>query len=271
VNKNKTKPQIDEKKRLKTVIYDDKCPDTPYFDELVESLKSNGITVSREDIREAGKRRDDCLCICSSRESAEDAKKTDAAFVCFGVRDSKAQCEIEGFDEVDADFMIKMYQRKHGIPWEICRTERLLIREFALSDDLVIFDEKKDEPDYNELYINNIYGFFGYGIWALINLETGKLIGKAGIMNSERLEGIELGYEILEEYRNLGYATEACRAIVNKAGGYYGIGRLYAFTMKDNEASKRVLHKLGFVSQGLYDENVEKYMANIVDNGQSRV
>ena len=98
--------------------------------------------------------------------------------------------------------MIKMYQRKHGIPWEICETERLRIREFSVLDRLDIFEEKADEPDYNELYIKNIYGFFGYGIWAVESRETGKIIGKAGIANSERTDGIELGYEIFEEREN---------------------------------------------------------------------
>ena len=41
---------------------------------------------------------------------------------------------VEGFEEVDVDFLEKMYQRHHRIPWKILETERCIIRELALSD-----------------------------------------------------------------------------------------------------------------------------------------
>ena len=47
---------------------------------------------------------------------------------------------------------------------------------------------------------------------------------------------------------------------------------MIAFTKSDNEASKRVLDKLGFVSCGFDDsDNITKYMLNIVDNALSQV
>jgi len=41
---------------------------------------------------------------------------------------------VEGFEEVDADFLEKRYQRHHRLPWKILETERCIVRELALED-----------------------------------------------------------------------------------------------------------------------------------------
>jgi len=236
-----------EKTDFKTVICDKKCNEDRYFKALIQDLTGRGIrVVFFEEHIPGSLRPGECLCICAGQESVKYAQKEDIAYVSYKYASFGAQCEIEGFDEVDADFIIKMYQRKHGKPWVITRTERLIIREFTTEDDYEIFPEMAGVPDYTEQYIKNIYGFFGYGIWAVVKKDSSEVIGRAGLMNSERTDGIELGYEIAYEYRNRGYATEACRSIMTVARDYYGIEKLYAFTAKDNKASLRVLDKLGF-------------------------
>ena len=45
-----------------------------------------------------------------------------------------ADMVVEGFEEVDAFFLRRVYERKHGIPWQIAETERCLIRELSLED-----------------------------------------------------------------------------------------------------------------------------------------
>ncbi len=270
MNKNKTNDPKQEKYSLKTVIYDEKCLEMDYFEELLQDLEKNGIRTEVSENRSYGP---DHLYICAQEEGVIRAKKNDLAFVCCRVQDRDAQCVIEGFDEVGADFIEKMYRRKHGLPWLICESKRLLIREFSPDDGIEIFPEKSDEPDYNSLYIKNIYGFFGYGVWALIDKESRDIIGKAGFMNSERLDGIELGYEIFGKYRGRGYATEACRALVKTAWTTYGIEKLFAFTETSNTASKRVLEKTGFI-YCTKEGDIEKYVLNVpncVDNGLLRV
>ena len=41
---------------------------------------------------------------------------------------------IEGFEEVDDEFLERIFQRCHGQPWEIARTKRCVIRELSLED-----------------------------------------------------------------------------------------------------------------------------------------
>lgn len=56
----------------------------------------------------------------------------------------------------------------------------------------------------------------------------------------------ELGYWIAEEYQGRGYATEACKALIDRAFKDLGINQIFATYKQKNIASKRVLDKLGF-------------------------
>lgn len=68
-------------------------------------------------------------------------------------------------------------------------------------------------------YIRCQYGFYEWGIWALVEKETGQLVGKAGLtpIENEYFDGIsmELGYHIFKPYRRKGLAVEACRGIIS--------------------------------------------------------
>lgn len=56
----------------------------------------------------------------------------------------------------------------------------------------------------------------------------------------------ELGYWIGEEYQGHGYATEASKALIERAFDILDIKQIYATYKLENMASKRVLEKLGF-------------------------
>ena len=56
----------------------------------------------------------------------------------------------------------------------------------------------------------------------------------------------ELGYWIASEYQGMGYATEACQALIKRAFENLCVKQIYATYKADNIASKRVLEKLGF-------------------------
>lgn len=91
--------------------------------------------------------------------------------------------------------------------------ENLNIVEYKNADS--IFYDK----DKLQAYIDSQYRFYEYGIWALVDKSSGKLIGKAGIFNGEDLpeEGLEIGYHVFEPYRKQGYAFEACEGILKYA------------------------------------------------------
>jgi RimJ/RimL family protein N-acetyltransferase len=76
-----------------------------------------------------------------------------------------------------------------------------------------------------------------------------RIVGGIGIA-PEPDGGLELGYWLTPEAWGRGYATEAGCAVVAIARHALGLNRLVAGHFTDNEASGRVLRKLGFQPTG---------------------
>ncbi len=173
---------------------------------------------------------------------------------------------VEGFDEVDADFLEKVYQRYHRIPWTILETERCVVKELSLDDLDALFQLYEDgeidkytdslypyeeEKEFQRAYIENMYRYFGYGMWLLFSKETGALIGRAGLEHRE-YNGeteLELGYIIGTPYQGKGYATEICKAILKYAKANTGFERINTLIEDGNIASEKLTKKLGFLHE----------------------
>lgn len=171
---------------------------------------------------------------------------------------------VEGFDEIDVDFLEKVWQRYHHIPWTILETERCIVRELSLDDLDALFalyeDEVitkytdslypyEEEKEFQRAYIENMYRYFGYGLWLVFSKETGALIGRAGLEHREYHEEIELelGYIIGTKYQGQGYATEVCKAILKYAKENTSFTRINVLIDAENVVSERLAEKLGFV------------------------
>ena len=237
--------------KLEKVLVDGDFEDEPYYRDLYLNLHEAGIDTGRLDTKASYDR--NVLIISSQASGSDYALDNQIAFVTYGYYHKGSQCVIEGFDEIDADFLVKMYERFWKIPWKIAVTKRLLIREFAVSDGTDIFPEISSDPEFTEKYIEKMYGFFGFGIWALVLKDTGRIIGRAGLFNSSLCDGLEMGYEIDREFRNRGYAYEACTAVINTAVKMLGQRELYAVADQDNKASACLANKLGFEKCGETD------------------
>ena len=70
----------------------------------------------------------------------------------------------------------------------------------------------------------------------------------------------EIGYHIAKRHTGNGYATEAVKAFLPVMATEIGIDEVYGICLSENGASKRVLHKCGFipVSEGVGDYQGEK-------------
>jgi RimJ/RimL family protein N-acetyltransferase len=76
-----------------------------------------------------------------------------------------------------------------------------------------------------------------------------RLIGSCGL--GRRPSGaVEMGYWIARPFWGRGFATEACKALIDMARAI-GLSRVEGSHFIDNPASARVLEKLGFTSTGL--------------------
>ncbi len=160
---------------------------------------------------------------------------------------------IEGFDEIDYDFINRIFLRFHGLPVTIAETERLIIREFTEEDSTSLysitdlFDSREKTESWLKDYIKNVYPFFDYGYWGVYEKSTGKLIGECGI-NSSEINGQyenEIGYIIAPASRKKGYASETIGKIFEIAKERYEMKRVVALIEEGNTASVHTAESLG--------------------------
>lgn len=204
------------------------------------------------------------VTISDDRKVLQSAYEEGRAVVGLWDRKSGTQCltpavyVVESAEDADDEFLERVVRRKEGLPWVIAETERLIIREFVPGDLDAISNRLFPDEEALNTYICNQYGFYEYGVWALVERSGNKLIGEAGIFNME-LPGqeefaeaiknndtpIELGYHIFSPYRRQKYASEACRAILS-----YGVknaaDKIYARIDRENLPSIKLAQNLGF-------------------------
>ena len=220
----------------------------------------------------------DCIWIVSSKQQKQIADSLGIASV--GEPQCGTRYAVESLAELDIEYLERVRRRYNHIPWDIGETDRCLIRELSLSDLPALYElydkpgmtdyveplyDYETELEYQKAYIENMYGFYEYGMWLVFSKETGKLIGRAG------LEHDELGYMIAPELWNQGYATEVCRFIIDYARENTDFEELYCRIDERNEASVRLAKKLGFTNSGHVDEDIHasiyrKNIKNIKNN-----
>lgn len=188
-----------------------------------------GDQLSAEDLKNA-------LVITDSAQNAWEYKNQNFAVLVYlheGNKDqifTKNRYFIEGFEDADATYFTRIYQREKNIPWMIGETERLVIREMMPVDTDVLYQlyedksvvefmedlpaNRDEEREYIADYIDKVYSFFGFGMWLVQLKETGEIIGRVGFQNYEEEDTVELGFMIVPKHQHKGYAYEACEAAI---------------------------------------------------------
>lgn len=97
-------------------------------------------------------------------------------------------------------------------------------------------------------------------------LDTGKLVGGVGLMLEQRHHRAELGYWIGHPYWGNGYATEAAAEALRYGFEDLKLNRICAGVFGGNEASIRVLQKLGMQHEGTAREHFyrDKYHDDVM-------
>lgn len=168
---------------------------------------------------------------------------------------------FEGDEDPDDDFLRGVWERLRGLPRTIATTERLVIREAVPGDAAALMKLYEDpearkylgdlkptaeeEAESIRSYIETVYDFYDYGMWIITLRETGEMIGRVGLEVYSDHEGLELGYMLAEGQRHKGLASEACRAVLDYAAGYFPNEPVYARIDKNNKASLRLAERLG--------------------------
>jgi ribosomal-protein-alanine N-acetyltransferase len=156
----------------------------------------------------------------------------------------------------------------------LIETERLYLRELLAEDALSMFTMDSDPEVHRYLgnkplaslmqsqeqitFIQRQYRENGIGRWAVIDKQTGNFVGWSGLKLiteslNQQTNFYELGYRFLRQYWGRGYATEAARASLHYGFNTLGLTAVYSMADVQNQASNKVLLKLGFTYISQFD------------------
>ena len=143
-------------------------------------------------------------------------------------------------------------------------TERLLLRWFR-EEDFPAYVEIATDPEVMKFiggqqtefeawkamssHIGHWY-FRGYGVFAVEEKSSGKMIGRIGFMNPPGWPGFELGWTLSRTSWGKGYATEGARRAMEYAFTEMNRDHLISCIAPDNVSSAKVAERLGETVEG---------------------
>lgn len=153
----------------------------------------------------------------------------------------------------------------------IIETERLILRELRNRDAVLLskvlsneesmqyYDHPFNEHEVEEWIKWNIENYTAYncGLWAVILKENGTFLGDCGI-TMQNIDGEvlpEIGFHIIKEYCNKGYASEAAKACMEYAFDVLGFEQIYSYSTIDNLPSQKVAAKIGMKQHKVFEKN----------------
>lgn len=152
-------------------------------------------------------------------------------------------------------------------PGSLIKTERLILEPFQLShaEAMNVMNADPEVMRYigpvetlteTRNWIEDVLGRwakFGYSWWSIFLRQNGDFIGAACVQHLANKDGapLEIGWRLIPTYHGKGYATEAGQAAIDFAFGALGTDYLVAVADPDNEASQRVMQRLGMRYVGI--------------------
>ena len=223
---------------------------------------------------------DPAIIITNSSTNAQKAKDAGIPCVFYDAAGNDSgiygvDMVVEGLEEIDSGFLMRVYNRHYKIPSVVGETTRLIIRETVPDDMDTLYEIYRDweisrflpplDEDINEQrailesYFSYMYGIYGYGMWSVVEKSSGQMIGRVGFENGE-LEGtgiVELGYLIGTAWRKQGYAYEAVCAVLEYGKKELEFREVYIRTKSENRVSRALAKKAGF--QLIKDGDIQYY------------
>ena len=159
-------------------------------------------------------------------------------------------------------------------------TERLVLRAFDPSDAVDVYAYAQSErvgpmagwAPHKSLEESRsvVRAFIEAGdAWAVVDKSSGHVIGSISLHldGKRRLEGCrQMGYVLGEDHWGRGYATEACRAVLQYAFETLDAPVVSAMHFPANHKSRRILKKLGFTYEGTLRHTTLMYDGSYADS-----
>ena len=162
------------------------------------------------------------------------------------------------------EFIYKIFSR---IPQ--LETERLILRRMKPSDSEDMYDYARREEvtrylawnphksrDYTRQYLEYIAGHYAIGDfydWAIVDKVSGKMIGTCGFTRFDfQSDSGEIGYALNPDFWGREIALEASREVMRFGFERLMLNRIEAKHLAGNDASARVMKKLGMSFEGTH-------------------
>lgn len=154
----------------------------------------------------------------------------------------------------------------------VCESERVFLRPYTQADfaalHKIVSDKqtmyawgqgfsKKQSQEWLDKQLAH-YQQYGFGIWAIIEKQSGAIIGNAGLNHTEiSLKGktqkiVEIGYLLHRNFWGKGYGSEVARMCVKYGFETLGLEEVYCLIKEDNKASIKVAKRLEMQKVGEY-------------------
>ena len=167
----------------------------------------------------------------------------------------------------------------------ILETQRLILRHLTFDDlnelhalyqdpeirryfpeGVLSYEETKEELEW---FVNGHPEHPELGLWATVHKETGKFIGRCGLLPWEiddKLE-VEIAYLLDKSFWHQGLATEAANGILRYGFETLKLSRLICLIDPDNLASQKVAKRIGMTLEkrvdGIAGDNVPTLIYSI--------
>ena len=223
--------------------------------------------------------------LCDSDEGLREASRTGLPLIAIRHDQNRDQdlmhapWLIDSPQSLTTEFLNEVRCRHLKLPLTILTTDHYLVRELTSGDlDLLLTlqRENADNPSgcffpedliqdtrhntdplskqasaFLDHYIAHQYPFFGYGFYGIEYNQSHTTIGIAGFYDNPETDlhdettSKEVGYALLEAYRNKGVMSELLPALIDYGREQLGFEHLTARIAKDNTSSLRLAEKCG--------------------------
>lgn len=152
-------------------------------------------------------------------------------------------------------------------------TDRLILRGMRVSDTEDMFEYARcpsvtqyltwnphtDPAETREYltYVGQRYRTGDFYDWAVVDRESGHMIGTCGFTSFNcPHDTAEIGYVLNPAYQGKGLATEAVRRVLDFGFDELGLHRIEAHFMEGNDASRRLMERVGMTFEGYARESM---------------
>lgn len=142
------------------------------------------------------------------------------------------------------------------------KTNRLLLEPMTDDEIRTLIMNTSDlelKNAYSEMLdscMNDVVNRVWYAPWKILLESSKEQIGSIGFKGPPINHSVEIGYNIDSPHEGNGYATEACKGLIEWAFAQQDVLFIEAETAADNAASIRILEKLEFKPNGTGEEGL---------------